>query len=313
MKKAFFVSALLFSTALGQDMAEPFVISAPTDTEIKLLTLSTVKIEISDIQVNAVSGSSVSKEELQKMQQELSKGLGKADQTITTKGTMLQKVIKRDNSGQITLQVDLTQETPDRPKINFNIQQEIDSKGKIKNIKIQSDDPQLKKVFEKMNLKDMEAFVDSAGANLSNFYGIQYTKDQPVENEVTVDAQSMLGDMVTAIAGQPKIQMTPMKVTTSQIYRGLDEQGLHKFDLKTGFKSWNFRIPSQQPDQPVIDTELINAETTGHALYYKNGLMAGADQEMKMSMKMTILDKKYKISMVMNMTNQTKQLSATEQ
>lgn len=310
MKKVFFVSALLCSTALGQDMSKPFLITAPLNTEVKLSTLSAIKINVTDIQVNAAPGTSASKEELAKIKQDLSNSLEQANQTITTKGKMSQKVIKTDKSGLTTLKIDLNQEMPDTAAIKFSILQQIDKQGKIKNVKISSDDPQLSKMFKKMNVKDIDAFVDSAGANLNNFYGIQYTKDKAVEHKLTIDAQSMLGDMVSSISGQQAMKMNPMKVTTSSIYRGLDSNGLHKFDLKTTFDDkWTFNIPSQQTNQPAMNAELINAETSGYSLHYKNGLMAGSDQEMKMRMKMTMIDKKYKISMVMNIINQSKQMS----
>lgn len=290
-------------------MSKPFLVTAPLNTEVQLSTLSAIKINITDIQVDAAPGSSPSKKELEKTKQELSESFGKANQTITTKGKISQKVVNVDKNGLITLKFDITQEVPDESAVKFTISQQIDKQGKVKNIKINSNDPQLSKFFKSMKAKDVDAFVDSAGVNLGNFYGIQYVKDKSVEHKTTINAQSMLGDMVSSISGQDQMKMSPMKVTTSSTYKGLDSNGLYKFDLKTKFdNSWKLDLPGQKADQPAMKAELIDAKTSGHSLHYKNGLIAGADQEMKMRMKMTMIEGKYKISMVMNLTNHTKQI-----
>lgn len=267
-------------------------LSAPVGTGLELATTTTSRTTISNVQVTALPGSGVSAAELDAIRNSVPASLAGGEAT-TVSGNLFYRVTNRDANGSVTLLTTTVQGVPGQPPVSLKITQTLGPNGAVGGLKFESDNPALQAVLAGLSAEKLRELAGQNGSNFAGIYGQPLVQGQPRMQTAELDATGMLSGMFSAFAGQAgaqdlfgQVQSTPLRVTTTITYGGLNAQGLHTFASSGRYGPW--QIKAGGGDFPGFDVELSEGQVSGTQTYRADGLPGPATQNPKMVMNMTM-------------------------
>lgn len=247
---------------------------------------------------------------LSTLRQQMQAGSSETLPTQTMTDRVFYKVTGRDAAGT-TLLVTSNITDPQTKKINVvRTTQRVTPTGKTEVLKMESDDPQMQKMFAALTAETLRQMNDQPGAG-QNRYGAALTPGKAQTQTVSINMQNMLGGMLGSLSSGPggeqvlgKVQSTPLWATVSTIYGGLNAQGQHVFNISSSYQPWKVRIEGKG-DAPTMQLEVLSGSMSGQETYRRDGLPATSILKQTMKMKLTTEMQGIRIQMVMDMVQDT--------
>lgn len=261
---------------------------------------------MTNVQVSALPGSKVPQATLDKIRKDLTSSAGQFGQTLNIAGKAFFRVASRDDAGRAALVATIIQSLPGQKKPGtMKIAQTVAPGGQVSGMSISSDDPVLGAALSKFTPEKLQELADQNGANFTGVYGQPLTVGQSTSATMTMDTQDMLSSVLGAIASQDnaqalfgQVQSTPLSVTTTTTYQGLNAAGAHEFKQVTGYSPFKATIPAKG-NMPAITVELLKVDASGTLSYRKDGLPGASSQHVKQQMQVTIVQDGVQIRMTL--------------
>lgn len=290
-------------------------LNAPVGSSVELQSIITSRITVDNVQVSAVPGSKVSQSKLNTVRREMTQAMQKMNgaSTQAIRGKVFYKVASRDAAGNTVLVTTVVANIPSVPSggkapkmatTTLKTTQTVAPDGKVSNLSIDSDNPQLSALYRSFSPERLQQLADQNGANFGGIYGVPLVTGQPRTTTASLDAQSMMAGLLSAVAGPQgqevfgKVQASPLTVTTSNTYTGQNAQGQYTFATSSQFADWRVTL-SGKGRAPTIAMQLAQAQASGQSVYMPSGLPVASEQKTDMQMKMTLTLEGIQIAMQM--------------
>ncbi|WP_216324004.1 hypothetical protein [Deinococcus aestuarii] len=253
------------------------------------LTLTTVtRLTLEDVQVSAPDGAGPGEAELSDLRRGIEETLGRVGPQ-TSVGKAFYKVQERAPDGTVTLLSTVVTDVPGQGPVALRTVQRVAPDGTVSLVRLESDNPLVQSVLSGLSPEALRAQAGGGGSDLTGVYGQTFTVGQPVTRTVTVDAQALLGNLFGAVAaglggGQNplgQVQASPLTVTTTTTYRGVNPAGLHVFETRSTNADWTLEFGGEgaAAGTPRIRLDLLGGSTgSGLSLYRQGGLPVGSAQ-----------------------------------
>lgn len=285
--------------------APVLTLSAPVGQSLELNTTATSRLRLTDVQAAAAPGRTISAATLARVRREAQTGLQQlgAQPATTISGKAFLKVTARDAAGTTTLVSTVVQNLPARggarpQAISIRTTQTVAPDGQVRLVSLTSDNPQVAAAFKSLTPAQLQQYSQQGNSSLgSGVYGTPLVAGQPRTTTATLDAQTLLGNIIGAFAGpsaQTSIQASPLEYTTTTTYQGRSAQGLETFGVSGSFKPWQLsvKVPGAAGKQAAsggtLNLTLANARTTGQQVYRADGLPTAQTQNTTMQIRMTL-------------------------
>lgn len=110
-----------------------------------------------------------------------------------------------------------------------------DPSGKVVAVAATSDDPQIQKVYQALDLNTLIGNAQQAGS--SSLYGQPLVPGQPVTRDSTLDAQRLFQSLLGAVGPvTSQVQARPLVTHVTTTYTGQDAQGQLTFSQSSGME-----------------------------------------------------------------------------
>lgn len=298
--------------------AASLMLSAPVGASVELVTTSSSRTSMGDVQVSALPGSKVTAAQVEEARRSVTQGLNRASSAQTTMtGKAFYKVASRDAAGNVTLISSMVQNVPATPAqkaqvVDLRFTQTVAPDGKVSGLKVETANPMMQAMFAQLTPEKLQQIADQNGSKLTGVYGTPLVVGEPHSTTVSLDAQDLLSSVIRSMAGARAqdlfgdIKASPMTVTTTTTYRGLDAQGQHLFESNSSYGNWKISVSSKDKTLPMtINAELLSVQSKGTSAYLPSGLPVGGNVDLQMKMKMTVAVEGLQVTMVMTSSQQT--------
>ena len=317
MKKILSLSLGLLSFAGAQTTTSTtpttLQLTAPVGSIVELRTVNTSRMTVSDIQVTAKPGGKASPAQVEEARRAMQDGLGAMNKagTTTVNGKAFYKVAGRDAAGNITLINSIVQTMPatagkKAENLTIRITQVISPDGQASGLKMESDQPQVNAMFKNLTPEKLQQMTKDMSGNDQSIYTMPLQQGTPRTTTVSLDMQDLMNTLIGSLAG-PKagalfgsINSTPLTITSTTNYQGLNAAGQHAFTTSSEAADWKLSLSSQDKSVPMnIKAEILSNQSSGTSTYATTGLPVTLDQKTNMNMKMTMEMDDIQVSMIM--------------
>lgn len=317
MKKILLASLSLFSVAGAQTSpvapAPLLKLNAPVGTTVELRSVTTSRMTVSDIQVTAKPGGKATPAQIEEARRAMQDGLGAMNRagTTTVNGKAFYKVAGRDAAGNTTLINSIVQTMPaaagkKAENLTIRITQVISPDGQASGLKMESDQPQVNAMFKNLTPEKLQQMTKDMSGNDAGIYATPLRQGEPRTSTVSLDMQDLMNSLIGSLAGPNagklfgSMNATPLTVTSTTTYQGLNVAGQHAFTTRSEAANWKFSLNSQDKSIPMnITAEVLSNESSGTSTYSVTGLPATLNQKTNMNMKMTMEMDDIQVSMIM--------------
>lgn len=293
-------------------------LSAPVGTNVELRSVTTSRLTVANVQVSARPGGQVTPAQLEEVRRSLQQGISAMNSagTTTVNGKVFFKVASRDAAGNTTLVSSVVQALPAIPgspsfskaqNLTLRVTQSVAPDGKLTGLKIDSDQPQMNAMLKTLTPAKLQQLSKDLSGNSATLYSVPLQVGQPHSVTLSLDMQDLMKSLVGAFAGQEAGQLfqnfksSPLTVTTTTTYQGLNAAGQHVFDTSSQYAAWQFSLTSQDARMPMtIRAELLKVQSGGTSAYTPAGLPVTLSQKTNMSMKMTMDIEDVRVNLTMN-------------
>lgn len=313
--KRLVLSALLLSTSFaaaggaGQPVTggDTLRLTAPVGTSVAYQTTTKTRVQIGDVTVTARPGAEVDQETLDLTRDALMQGFGQNTQNLTqtTTGQATYRVTGRDAAGNVTLSTSVAQSAPTTGEIVINVTERVSPNGQrqVTGVKVESADPQVQAIFNKLDPKQLNALSGQNGnGGSANLYGMPLVQGKSRTVTYSADIQGFLGGLLSSIPGAESMDLksSPLRGTETTTYTGLNAQGLHAFTSTFRMEPWKleFALPG---DAGSMTMNLSSASGQASSLYRRDGLPASQTTTTTMQMRMTMTMDDQVVNITMNM------------
>ncbi|WP_162865514.1 hypothetical protein [Deinococcus wulumuqiensis] len=318
--KRLVLSALLLSSsfAVAGGAAQPVTastlrLSAPVGTAVNYQTTTKTRVQLGDVTVTARPGAEVDQETLDltrdAIQQGFSQNMQNMTQTFT--GQTTYRVTGRDAAGNVTLSTRVTQSSGAAGDITINLTERVAPGGQrqVTGVKVDSADPQVQAIFSKFTPEQLNALSGQQGGS-ANLYSMPLVQGKGRTVTSSADVQGFLGGLLGSLPGAASVDLksSPLKVTETTTYTGLNAQGLHAFASSFSAQPWklDFTLPGDAGNMNITLSRMSGKATM---LYRRDGLLAdqSTTTDMQMRLSMTMDDQVVDITMNMQQEMTLKQ------
>ena len=314
--KRLVLSALLLSSSFavaggaGQPVTGGNVLrlTAPVGTAVSYQMTTRTRVQVGDVTVTARPGASVDQATLDLTRDALRQGFSQNMQNLsqTTTAQTTYRVTGRDAAGNVTLNTTVTQSVPQAGNITITVTERITPSGqrKVMSLKTDSTDPQVRALFAKLTPEQLNAFSgQQTGGGSANLYGTALVRGKSRTVTNSADVQGFLGGLLSSIpgAGSVDLKSSPLKITETTTYTGLNAQGLHTFATSARLVDpWKMKL-TLPGGAGNMDMELSNINLKSTQLYRRDGLPASQVTTTDMQMRMTLPMEDQLVTITMNM------------
>lgn len=318
--KRLVLSALLLSSsfAVAGGAAQPVTastlrLSAPVGTAVNYQTTTKTRVQLGDVTVTARPGAEMDQETLDltrdAIQQGFSQDMQNMTQTVTGQATY--RVTGRDAAGNVTLSTSVTQSSGAAGDITINLTERVAPGGQrqVTGVKVDSADPQVREILSKFTPEQLNALSGQQGGS-ANLYSMPLVQGKGRTVTSSADVQGFLGGLLGSLpsAASLDLKSSPLKVTETTTYTGLNAQGLHAFASSFSAQPWklDFTLPGDAGNMNITLSRMSGKATL---LYRRDGLLASQSTttDMQMRLSMTMDDQVVDITMNMQQEMTLKQ------
>lgn len=267
-------------------------LSAPVGTSVELITQTTTRMEVEDVQVSGGSA-----QEAARTRADLTRLFG-SQGAQRVSGKAFYRVQSRGADGRVVLLNTVVVPLPGQGDVEVRVFQTLRPDGTLADLRIESDDPTLRQVFSALKPETLRQQL-GAGGGLDGFYGRPLVPGQARTSTATVDMQALMGGLLGGIgaalgedpAAFGSVQASPLTVRTTTTYRGLNAARQHVFDTSSSFDDWTFSVGSQGEAAALnFRAEMLSqgSRSAGTSLFRANGLPAGGSQSQVMRLRLSM-------------------------
>ncbi|GGR95442.1 hypothetical protein [Deinococcus sedimenti] len=288
------LSSSLFTPAGAQSApatgtATTLRLSAPVGTTVEQRSTLTSVLKVSDVKVTARPGANVPQKELDAVRTSF-QGMG--GQTTTITGKSFTRVAARDALGGVTLQQTLIQTIPGLPKaLTTKATQTLDANGTLTDLKLSSDNADVNRLYQQMNLNELIRASNSSGTG-PQLIGLPLTPGQSRETRQEVPLDSMMGALLGPILQDPDsdvdpatLTSTPLAVTSRLTFTGPDAAGRLRFTQTGTFGAWQTSV-KDRAGQVLFQMNVTGGSVKGESLARPDGLTVSSSVRTTMQMRM---------------------------
>ncbi|BDP43176.1 hypothetical protein DAETH_31450 [Deinococcus aetherius] len=270
-------------------------LGARPGTLVELTQTTVTRLTVEDVQVTAPDGAAPSEAEQGELRQGIEEALGRAG-TQTSVGKVFYKVQERAPDGTVTLVNTVITQVPGLGPLTVRLVQTVAPGGTVALTRIESDNPLVQAALSGLTPEVLRNQLGGGGGDLTGVYGQTFAVGQPVTRSVTVDVQALLGAVLGSLAAglgggeNPLggVQASPLTVTTTTTYRGVNPAALHVFGTRSTSGAWTVEFGGG-PDIPRIRLELLGgSQGGGLSLYRPDGLPVGSTQTQATRLRMSL-------------------------
>lgn len=300
--RPFLLTGLLLSSSLSAPAAAQSALAAPTlrltapvGASVEQRMTMTSVMKFTDVKVTARPGASVPQRQLDSLRSAF-QGMG--GQTTTITGKSFTRVAARDALGGVTMQLTLIQTIPGLPKaLTTKVTQTLDANGTLKDLKLSSDNADVNRLYQQMNLNELIRVSNSSGAG-PQLIGLPLTPGQSRETRQEVSLDSMTGALLGPILQDPDADVdpatltsTPLSFTSRVTFAGPDAAGRLRFTQTGEFGAWQTSVKNRA-GQSVFQMSVSGGAVSGDLLVRPDGLpySSSVRTTMQMQMLMTMDD-----------------------
>ena len=311
--KRLVLSALLLSSsfAVAGGAGQPVTgsstlrLTAQVGTSVAYQTTNKTRVQIGDVTVTARPGAEVDQETLDLTRDAIRQGFSQNTQnmTQTVSGQATYRVTGRDAAGNVTLSTRVTQSTPTTGEVVIHLTERVAPGGQrqLTGVKVESADPQVQAIFSKFTPEQLNALSGQQGGS-ANLYGMPLVQGKSRTVTNSADVQGFLGGLLGSLPGAASVDLksSPLKVTETTTYTGLNAQGLHAFTSTFGMEPWKleFTLPG---DAGSMSMNLSSTSGKATLLYRRDGLLASQSTTTDMQMRLSMTMDDQVIDITMNM------------
>ncbi|GGL11943.1 hypothetical protein [Deinococcus radiotolerans] len=287
-------------------------LSAPVGTTVEQRTTLTSLLKISDVKVTARPGASVPQKELDALRASF-QGMGGQNTTIT--GKSFTRVAARDALGAVTLQQTLIQTIPGLPKaLTTKTTQVLDANGALTDLKLSSDNADVNRLYQQMNLKELIRASNSSGTG-PQLIGLPLTPGQSHETRQEVPLDSMMGALLGPVLQDPDADVdpatltsTPLAFTSRLTFAGPDAAGRLRFTQTGTFSAWQTSVKNRA-GQVLFQMSVSGGSVSGELLARPDGLPVSSSVRTTMQMQtlMTLDDVQVSATLTQDQTISVRQ------
>ena len=311
--KRLMLSALLLSSSLAaagsaaqpQPGAQTLRLTAPVGTAVTYQMTTKTRVQLGDVTVTARPGAEVDQETLDLTRDAIKQGFGQnlQNMTQTITGQTTYRVTGRDAAGNISLTSAVTQTVPQAGTMTITMSERISPNGQrqVTAVKASSADPQVQAIFSKLDPKQLNSMSGQQGGS-ANLYGIPLTKGKTRTVTNSTDVQGFLGGLLGSLpgAGNMDLKSSPLKMTETTTYNGLNAQGLHAFTSSFRADPWKLEL-DLPADMGAMTMNLSSTIGKATMLYRRDGLPASQTTTTTMQMRMILPVDDQVVNITMNM------------
>ncbi|AXH00136.1 hypothetical protein DVJ83_10065 [Deinococcus wulumuqiensis] len=179
----------------------------------------------------------------------------------------------------------------------------------VTGVKVDSADPQVQAIFSKFTPEQLNALSGQQGGS-ANLYSMPLVQGKGRTVTSSADVQGFLGGLLGSLPGAASVDLksSPLKVTETTTYTGLNAQGLHAFASSFSAQPWklDFTLPGDAGNMNITLSRMSGKATM---LYRRDGLLAdqSTTTDMQMRLSMTMDDQVVDITMNMQQEMTLKQ------
>ncbi|MFC4639103.1 hypothetical protein [Deinococcus hohokamensis] len=284
--------------------AKVLQLTAPVGATAEFQTVNQSRMTPGKVQVTAAPGRTVSATRLKTFEQQLGRAMGTPEAT-SMQGKLFVRVARRDADGTVALLTSIVQALPgEKQPLTLRLTQTFAPGGALQNLSMNTDHPVLKAMLAGLSPEKLRQFAEQNGGASASIYGRPLVKGAAQTQTSTVDLQDLLGALIQGMTGQDpqaaralaSLKVSPMTVTTTTTYAGLNAQGLHVFTVAGRSGGYTLDLgglglggaqAGQQPSQ-TLKVELLSLQTSGSSTVRPDGLPGPMNQQTTMQLAMTM-------------------------
>lgn len=176
--------------------------------------------------------------------------------------------------------------------------------GQVVGLKVTTSDAQLQKVYDKL---DMAGLLRAQGLDGLKFYGQPLALNTPVNQEYTLDVQSVFGNVLGALGSGGSLQAQPLTMQVSTTLLG-ETGNLRHYQYKYTAQPWAMTAQlgeGKQHGSMRLSTDSLTGQSD--LTYRLDGFPASSNtqQNLQMSMITEIPDSPYQMEMGLNIVTKT--------
>lgn len=259
-------------------------LAAPVGASAELCSNVTLRITMEDVQGTGPDGKRLSAADLSAIRTDLQEEFRDiSGRTFTGKVTY--RVQARGADGTVTLLTGVTTSLPDSGPFSFRLTQTVAPNGKTTVVGVESDDPQMQAVMRNLPPLALQTrFNGDDPLNLYGLYGRTFTVGQAQTQNVSIEAQELLGAFAGANAGS--VQAKPLNFRTTTTYRGTNAAGQRVFDVSGTADQWKVDLTGGSAGQ--LKMEVLSGKQSGQNVYRADGLPASQTKNQTLWIRLSV-------------------------
>lgn len=289
----------------------PLLLTAPVGTfaEYRIKTVSNVSL--ANVRFEAQPGKKISAAELKRLNAQLNESKQQLTQIFNeaanaVNGKAFARVMPNDAQGNRVLRITIIMNAVagGAKGTAISLNQTYGSDGKLLDVKAQSDDPQLKKVYDGLNFSEL---LNGQTLGDAQLYGQQLMPGQPYSRSSTVNVQSLLTNvLVLGAQDDVKAEAQALKVNVVTTLLA-DAGGTRRYQQRTSAQPWNVSLSlGSGKDKTQMHLGLADLSGQSEQSYRPDGLplQSSAQQSMRLNLTLLLPQEPYQLVMAANIRSQ---------